>query len=313
MFTIFRVFVSLLLIVWVVYLVDMRLMSQLIHRFDLGTFLLTISFILTAMMIGAWRWWQLARETGLVAPLSSVIHGYFVGLFFNNIMPVTVGGDVARTLFLSRRGHNFRQLVSAAILDRWFGLLSVLLTVIGAALMRPNVIGESQITLIVASVVLLLIMGGCFWLMLSTMRLREFQARYGVPKWVTDWLISQSSDFISCHQSFKFIFLILALSLISQGCIATAYFVIGQFLGMPIVFVDYLVIVPAIMLAQTLPISLAGLGVREAASVWIFVAAGASEQHAVFLSLMMLFVLWIVAAPGGIVALCSRWRKESLN
>lgn len=308
-----RVFVSSLFFVWVIYLVDMRAMGQLIERTNLIVFLSTSGLILSAMLIGAWRWWLLARQTGLNVPLYPMVPGYFVGIFFNNIMPVTVGGDVARTLFLSQRGHNFQQLVSSAILDRWFGLLSVLLTVIVAALVRPNVIGDSQNALLVLAIVLLFFMGGIFLIFVCTSQLSELHVRYGVPKWISDWLVLQAGHLVRCQQSLKFALLILAISFVSQGCISLAYYVIGQYLGIPIAFVDYLVIVPAIMLAQALPISLAGLGVREAASVWVFVAAGVSQQHAVFISLVMLLVLWIVSAPGGIVALLFRWRKGSLS
>lgn len=308
-----RVLVSFLFLAWVFYLVDIRAMSQLIERTNLINFLTTSGLILAAMLIGAWRWWLLARQTGLNVPLYPMVPGYFVGVFFNNIMPVTVGGDVARTLFLSQRGHNFQQLVSSAILDRWFGLLSVLLTVIIAALVRPNVIGDSQNVLLVSAIVLLLLMGAIFLIFAYTSQLGELYVRYGVPKWISDWLVLQAGHLVRCQQSLKFALLILAISLVSQGCISLAYYVVGQYLGIPIVFVDYLVIVPAIMLAQALPISLAGLGVREAASVWIFVVAGASQQHAVFISLVMLLVLWIVSAPGGIIALFFRWKNESLS
>lgn len=57
------------------------------------------------------------------------------------------------------------------------------------------------------------------------------------------------------------------------------------------------------MLLHVLPISLGGLGVREAGTVGMLVGMGADQQQALALVLVMLGLFWISVLPGLVLAL----------
>lgn len=303
-----RLFISFALIVWVFQLVDMAALNLLWDRLDPFILLLVITFILATMLTGLWRWWLVLCRTGLVASPYVLLPGYFVGVFFNNIMPVTVGGDIARTLYLHRQGYGLQPLITSAILDRWFGLLSILFIVAITSLLWPHRLGLIQDVCFLVALMSIAGMGAIYSL---SKRIGKFNIafRNSTIESVLSWIVMQFDYFVKFRQSFTFNASMILLSAISQGCILMAYYLLGRSLGVTIPFVDYLIVVPAIMLLQTLPVSVAGLGVREAASVWLFTVAGVSQQHAVLMSIMMLGVLWVVAAPGGLVALFGRWKQ----
>jgi hypothetical protein len=51
----------------------------------------------------AWRWQVLLVASGVRAPLSITVRQYFIGVFLNNFLPSTVGGDIAK-VYLLRAG-----------------------------------------------------------------------------------------------------------------------------------------------------------------------------------------------------------------
>ena len=70
-------------------------------------------------------------------------------------------------------------------------------------------------------------------------------------------------------------------------------------IGARIPFVYLLFGVPLIVIISILPISLGGLGIREAASIFIFSIAGISSDVALSLSLMVTAVTYAVGLLGG--------------
>jgi uncharacterized membrane protein YbhN (UPF0104 family) len=101
----------------------------------------------------------------------------------------------------------------------------------------------------------------------------------------------------------------MVISTIAQGLIILTYYLIGRGLGLEISFTTYLVAIPAVFLAASLPVSIGGLGVREGTLVGLLVAAGANLPLAINLSLVYLMVLWISTLPGALVPLLSRTSK----
>jgi hypothetical protein len=89
------------------------------------------------------------------------------------------------------------------------------------------------------------------------------------------------------------------LSLIVQLLRIVTIYLAAQALAIEVPFAPYLVLVPVTALITLVPISLAGLGVREGAFVYFFGRAGMSEAGAFSLSLLVFglsLVLWVVGA-----------------
>ena len=72
----------------------------------------------------------------------------------------------------------------------------------------------------------------------------------------------------------------LTVSVLGHVIIVAAVYAIVRGLDLPVGFADCLMLVPAVMLFATIPISIAGWGVREGAMVTAFALVGASENDA---------------------------------
>jgi uncharacterized membrane protein YbhN (UPF0104 family) len=93
----------------------------------------------------------------------------------------------------------------------------------------------------------------------------------------------------------------LVLSLAFQAVVIAVVFFAARALGSDFPLTAVAVFVPLISLAGMIPVSLNGLGVREALYILLFGRIGASSETAVSVALLYLAVTFLASLPGGIV------------
>ncbi|MEM3486007.1 MAG: lysylphosphatidylglycerol synthase transmembrane domain-containing protein, partial [Candidatus Methanomethyliaceae archaeon] len=82
--------------------------------------------ILVGVVVSAYKWQILLSSLSIYVPLSRLIKIYLVGTFFNNFLPGSVGGDVARTI-ITARATGMNMVVAASVLtERATGLVALL-------------------------------------------------------------------------------------------------------------------------------------------------------------------------------------------
>src|SRR5688572_20821764 len=79
-----------------------------------------------AQGVSAVRWQALARPLGFALPLRHFVRLYFVGMFFNLLLPTSVGGDAVRAVGLSAGAGRRLAAFLSVLLDRLSGLLVLL-------------------------------------------------------------------------------------------------------------------------------------------------------------------------------------------
>src|SRR5262249_53870536 len=90
-----------------------------------------------AQGVSAVRWQVLARPLGFAQPLRRFVGLYFVGMFFNLLLPTSVGGDAVRALALDAGSGRRMAAFLSVLLDRLSGLLVLLTVACTAALLCP--------------------------------------------------------------------------------------------------------------------------------------------------------------------------------
>jgi uncharacterized membrane protein YbhN (UPF0104 family) len=90
------------------------------------------------------------------------------------------------------------------------------------------------------------------------------------------------------------------LSLIIQSTVIISYYILAAGLRMSIPFGYFFLLIPLTTAVAMLPISLAGLGIREGAFVFLFTKVGATQAEALSLSLLWFFISVFINLIGGI-------------
>jgi glycosyltransferase 2 family protein len=81
----------------------------------------------------------------------------------------------------------------------------------------------------------------------------------------------------------------------------------------PITFAQLLFLMPPVLLISTVPISIAGWGVRETSIIVAFTYAGLAQSDGLTLSLLFGAASFFVGAVGGIVWIVSKLRLQPLH
>src|SRR5262249_33085309 len=103
--------------------IDWGQVREAFVQLDVTLWALGVLLYAATQVVSSVRWRIIARPLGFQRPLWHYISFYFIGMFFNLVLPTSVGGDVVRGLYLD--GRSGRRLVAllSVFVDRLSGLL----------------------------------------------------------------------------------------------------------------------------------------------------------------------------------------------
>lgn len=273
--------------------------------FDVGWRAFVISTaLLSALSLPATLRWQavlraLGRRLGFFHGLRLVL----VGLFFNQVLPSNVGGDAVRIWQVRRDGVDLRTAINSVVIDRLMAL-GILFLIIAVSLPALFAIISGPVA---RTAIVLLAGGGLVGYVLFAFldRLPDFFFRWRVTKAIA----ALSADFRTAISSPRYGAMALALSLLIQLVSALSVFVLAASLEYRVSLIDCIILMPPVILATAIPISIAGWGVREGAMVVAFGYAGLSTHDALALSVLFGAAMVCASLPGGLVWVASGGRR----
>ena len=86
------------------------------------------------MLIVTWRWQQIVAAIDGAAPFVRLLRIVVISLFFNQVLPSTVGGDGMRIWFLRGMGRTIGVAIRSVVIDRLIGFFGLLLLGFGGSL-----------------------------------------------------------------------------------------------------------------------------------------------------------------------------------
>ncbi len=240
--------------------------------------------------IKTWRWNLLMRELGLDAPpigYSMVL--YTIGLFLGGTTPGQ-SGDFIKAWYLRDRGLALPPVLFSIVLDRLFDFLVMALLALLTLVAFINLLPESVITativfagLIIILTPLLMARRSREWLMTRTLPFAPQRVRAVVERWRDQFAT------LSLRPG-----LLALLILASVGsAVATMARIYLLYLALPLGNVPILAIISStalIALLQALPISFAGIGVRDAVLIAVLSQYGYPKELAIVLSALFLLL-----------------------
>jgi glycosyltransferase 2 family protein len=126
--TLLKITISTLLIGIILSTTDKQALLSHIKLLNWGYAPIIVLFIILNYVVGAFRWKKLLiykNTHGVtVRYLTSL---YFIGAFFNNFMPTSVGGDVFKVFRLAKKIGNSAHAFSATFMERFTGVIALVL------------------------------------------------------------------------------------------------------------------------------------------------------------------------------------------
>jgi len=302
--TLLKVAVTLALYVAVFYKIDVRQFLARLQGAHLGWLALGVLAYAGGQWLSAWRWWVLLRPVRLDVPYLRMVSFYFIGMFFNFFLPTIVGGDAVKAVLLARETGAPARATMSVFMERNVGLLALLAIATAAAFVAPPVtvrgVSLLHLTLLLfaayaaANVVLanrrayrlidhLVAMTPLARTRSRAVSLYDALLPYRERRWL-------GITAAATGQSFLF-----------QGVVILVVFLSARALDQHVPVSALAVFVPLISLAGMLPISVNGLGIREALYLLLFGRVGVPPDAAVSMAFLYFAVTLAASLPGGIV------------
>lgn len=277
----------------------------------LNPFFLVLSLLLLFInqTLVATRWYLLLRLQSIDIGLSAAIKLTFVGFFYNNFLPSSVGGDLLRAWYVTKHTPKRLEAVLSVFIDRMIGLVGLFLMAVAAYMLFPETNGQQPLTLTskvnlskyqnfmlaFAAVIILLIIAA--FLLPKTRRLIKSGYAYLATRGIHILGKARKAVFLYCCRP-MWMLGFLAITFFCQMLFIFGLWLVGQELGITAGFAYYLVFIPISWVIGMLPVSIGGVGVMEGGLVFLFQMVGVSSEQAFALALCQRMALLTVALPG---------------
>lgn len=259
---------------------------------------------LLMFLIGAFRWWFLLRIARIDVSLWEVTRLTFVGLFFNAVVPGTVGGDVVKAYYVVRHTQAKALVLLSIFMDRLLGLTELVLLaalmilVVWAGGLEPY--ERLQAPLVSVAVVMAIVVIALALLfaprLRRALRLHKLYQRLPIAHHIAALGPAAAVYGRNVTGMIQTVLITVAAHVALVGSVALA----GASLGLEIAWHAYFVYVPLIYIIGAVPITPGGIGLIEQLFLLYFAAANPNRVLALALLARLIPILW--SLPGAVVA-----------
>lgn len=290
---ILKVIVSVLFVFLVLRQVDLSTVTAGPRNINWGFAIVALGVFWLAQMVSSLRYVYIANVLGGRLSLSMSAKAHFVGLWFNQVLPTSLGGDIIKVAVL-RPTVGLGVALRSAILDRFSGLFILMLAIIITLPLYSKIFPPEQ--------------GALYF------GLKGLSIAFVMATLLLAWAATRIRARVSHTQlASKFLRLISDIWLFRKGQSLwrqlwtstivhlngiAVYGLLGMALGFEVNPLTFVLIVPLVYLVALLPISFAGWGVREAGAIWLFGLVGIPKENSLLLSVAYGSMLILAGLPG---------------
>ncbi len=297
-----KVLVTAALYVAVFYKVDVGTLWDRLSGANLWWVALGVGCYAAGQLTSAWRWWLLLPPVKLAVPYLRVAAFYFIGMFFNIFLPTIVGGDAVKAILLSRETGAPARATMSVFMERNVGLLALFVIATTAAWFAPPV---TLLGLPLSALVVLLFAGfvAANVVVFNPRAYRLIDRIIALTPLAR--IRSRASSLYDAVVPYRAargpLAASIALSFVFQGVVILVVFLNAKALSQDVPVSALAVFVPVISLAGMLPVSVNGLGIREALYLLLFGRIGTPPDVAVSMAVLYFAVTLTASLPGGVV------------
>lgn len=296
--TLIRVVVSVSLISFLLIRADLSEMWSALESAILWLMVIALILSFLRVIVSAYRWQVMLSAKGMRIPLGTLTIYYLVGGFFNLFLPTVLGGDVMRGYELARSSGKILDSASTVVMERIVGFLALFVICWVSLPFGYRLMAGTSVPYIVAGASVAFAV-----LVLSFLNSRVTDRVASLASIIKRWNLPERirafvASLRSLAQSRAVMVKAFLISLVFQFIGILSTYCISEALRLEVPFTYFLIVMPVIWVLMMIPISISGIGVREAAFVLFFTQVGLSDEQAILLSLLF-FVLTVVAGLVG--------------
>ncbi len=249
------------------------------------------------------KWWMLANAGGLKIGLLRTWAYYMVGMFYNLIMPTSVGGDVVRAYELGKYSNNRAMSLASVFVERYTGVVVLLLLSLVAVFINAT---EFNVPIITYSLLAFsAALAGLGWLAFDGRSLTFFKKIFGGIHSLVDKIfakVQKLHEAVLVYRknkgalSWAFI-----NSLVFYALAVLNVFTTAKVFNIDVDLHAIILATPVIMLLMNIPLSIGNHGIMEFAFTMTFELLGLGAILGLSTALLIRLKSFLDGAIGAIL------------
>ncbi|HTL71018.1 MAG TPA: lysylphosphatidylglycerol synthase transmembrane domain-containing protein [Candidatus Eisenbacteria bacterium] len=270
-----------------------------LRNVDRRLFVISVCIFLFTIAVLAKRLQLIFAAEDLTLPFAESVNLTFVGYFFNNFLPTSVGGDIVKAMCASRITKQTMKSVTSVLMDRIFGLFTFIL------IPSVSIVFLKDLNPAVPVIVYSFLIASVFFFFLVfnrgiARRLRFIETLLG--RFRLDEKVRRVYDGMHNFKNHKRVVAeAMLLSIVGQSISILVLYILAIAIGARTSPIYFYLLVPIVHLISMLP-SLNGFGIREGAYVFLL-KPYIGEPAAAAIGILWLVLLLILSVIGGVVYL----------
>ncbi|OHB59856.1 MAG: hypothetical protein A2167_08720 [Planctomycetes bacterium RBG_13_46_10] len=297
---------------------SIKQVSEVLLGLQLWIFIAALGIYIISQLIFVFRWFLLLRAQAINIGFCTALKLHFLGLFYNNCLPGSVGGDFIRAWYVTKHTNKKLQAALSVFVDRLVGLIGIIIMAACSYWFIPAGSGNQQFESRYVEFNFLQRVGEYKWIfagigiaisIITTVFIATIEGRAVLHRYLKFTYQKGLVAMVKIHDAIRIYYdkkLILAAALLltffCQGLFIFGMVLIGYGIGINAPIKYYFIFFPVSWLLGTLPISVGGAGIME---WWLKVmfmrVCAVSSEHALALALCQRLIWLFGSLPGAAI------------
>ena len=302
--TIIQLAVTVALLVWVYH--DPKKLSEMRQALAHARFQWLAAGILSYLVVeaaAAFRWHVLLKVQGIRLTAPRVSGLFLIGMFYNQFLPGGTGGDIIKSYLLLKETDRKAGALLAVVFDRFIGLVALVVITVTLVSMRFDLLSQTHETRRYLWI-LIILLGVSIASLVVSFLVSGFNLFHLLPHKFPgrEKLIEIAAAYHLYARHWIASLVAFLASLVAHLSTFTTFLCAAYALRADVVVTDFFAVMPIERTISALPISFAGVGLREKVlQTMLHQVCGVPEGVAVLIGSLSFLMMVLCCLPGGIV------------
>jgi len=301
-------FIGILIFIYILLKLDISQIIKEISNAKLIFLLIALFFVFLYFITETLKWFIIARIQKINIPFIQAFKINLMGTLYSFITPSKIGGSIRAEYLRKYNNQKIGKGLSNYVLDKVLDLCSLVFLAIIFSFVFKKLI---PINFFYISILTLIILAGCLIYFRDEKRSKKILKIIIYKKLIPKKIKSKAKEsfyyFYKDMPKKRYFILFFFINLINWFVLYTISFFIAISLEIYLPFFYFLAILPIATLAGQIPITISGLGTREAVLISLFGLFGISATKVFSMSMIGFFVLGVLhSLIGSILAIKHR-------
>src|SRR5215469_10797524 len=254
----------------------------------------------------AFRWSVLLKVQGIRLSFWRLSGLFLIGMFYNQFLPGGTGGDIIKSYYLLKETPDKKAgALLAVVFDRFIGLVALVAITATLIGLRYDFLSQKPETRNLLWL-LLFLLGTSVAFLLATFVISGFKLLHSLPARFPgrDRLIEISAAYHLYAHHWRATLVAFGASLVAHLATFATFLCAAYALGAPVPLVNFFAVMPVERTISALPISFAGIGLREKVlQIMLNGLCGVPEAKAILIGSLSFLIILVCCLPGAVVYL----------